>query len=229
MFVNKFALQTSLQIGDTMQNDLSDVNQRLKRYWFKDGLGELVGGGMILLIGFYFAGQEWLPEGSIGRALLQSSLILLVSGGALATRWLINALKTRLTYPRTGYVEYEPGPKNTSSRRIFTAGIAISVSALLVILGRSFGSFNWLPGFTGLLFGVVFLILRARSNGIGRFYVLGTFCVILGMALSFSGLSMGYSLGLFYGLTGIVSMVSGGIALMAYLRDNPLPEGAEHE
>lgn len=212
-----------------MQNNLIDVEQRVKRYWFKDGLGELVGGGMILLIGLYFAGQEWLPEGSLGRTLLQSSLVLLVIGGALAARWLVNTLKTRLTYPRTGYVEYEPGPKNTPSRRVFTAGIAISVSALLVIFGRSFGSFNWLPGFTGLLFGVVFILLRARSNGVGRFYVLGTFCVILGMALSFSGLSMGYSLGLFYGLTGIVSMVSGGVTLLRYLRENPLPEGTEHE
>jgi hypothetical protein len=79
------------------------------------------------------------------------------------------------------------------------------------------------------LFGVVFIILRARSNGVGRFYVLGTFCVILGMALSFSGLPMGYSLGLFYGLTGIVSMVSGGITLISYLRENPLPDESKHE
>ena len=50
-----------------MQSNFSEVEQRVKRYWFKDGLGELVGGGMILLIGLYFAGQEWLPEGSMGR------------------------------------------------------------------------------------------------------------------------------------------------------------------
>jgi len=215
--------------GDKMQNNLSDVEQRVKRYWFKDGLGELVAGGMILLIGLYFAGQEWLPGGSMGRTLLQSSLVLLVISGTLATRWLVNALKTRLTYPRTGYVEYEPGPKNTPSRRVFTAGIAISVSALLVMFGRSFGSFNWLPGFTGLLFGAVFIILRARSNGVGRFYILGTFCIILGMALSFSGLPMGYSLGLFYGLTGIVSMLSGAITLLRYLRENPLPAETNNE
>jgi hypothetical protein len=212
-----------------MQNNLTDVEQRVKRYWFKDGLGELVGGGMMLLIGLFFAGQKWLPQGSMGRTLLQSSLTVLLIGGALAMRWLVNKLKTRLTYPRTGYVEYEPGPKNTPSRRVFMAGIAISVSALLVIFGRSFGSFNWLPGFTGLLFGVVFIILRARSNGVGRFYVLGTFCVILGMALSFSGLPMGYSLGLFYGLTGIVSMVSGGMTLISYLRENPLPDESKYE
>jgi hypothetical protein len=230
IIANRFSLQTSLQKGDRMQNnDLSDVIQHVKRYWFNDGLGEVVGGGMILLIGLYFTGQEWLPKSSTGRTLLQSSLILLVIGGTFTTRWLVNLLKTRLTYPRTGYVEYEPGPKNTPLRRVFTAGIAISVSALLVIFGRSFGSFNWLPGFTGLLFGAVFIILRAKSNGIGRFYVLGTFSIILGVALSLSGLSMGYSLGLFYGAVGMASMLSGVITLLRYLRENPLPMDAENE
>ena len=211
-----------------MQNNLSQVEQRVKQYWFKDGLGELVGGGMILLVGLYFAGQEWLPQGSMGRTLLQSSLALLVIGEVVATRWLINVMKTRLTYPRTGYVEYQPSVKNTPSRRVFTAGIAISVSALLVFFGRFSGSFNWLPGFTGLVFGAAFILLRARSNGVGRFYVLGTFCVISGVALSFTDLPMGYSLGLFYGLAGIAAMLSGGITLLRYLRDNPFPRETEH-
>jgi hypothetical protein len=211
-----------------MQNNLSQVEQRVKQYWFKDGLGELVGGGMILLVGLYFAGQEWLPQGSMGRTLLQSSLALLVIGGAVATRWLVNVMKTRLTYPRTGYVEYQPGVKNTPSRRMFTAGIAISVSALLVFFGRFSGSFNWLPGFTGLVFGAAFILLRTRANGVGRFYVLATFCVIWGMGLSFISLPMGYSLGLFYGLAGIAAMLSGGITLLRYLRDNPFPRETDN-
>jgi hypothetical protein len=184
---------------------------------------------MVFLIGLYFAGQEWLPEGSLGRGLLQSSLALLIIGGAFVTRWLINLIKARLTYPRTGYVEYQPGAKNTPSRRFFTAGIAMSISALAVFFGRFFGSFNWLPGFTGLVFGAAFMLLRARANGVGRFYVLGTFCIILGMALSFASLPMGYSLGLFYGLTGLVSMFSGGITLLRYLHENPLPAETDNE
>jgi hypothetical protein len=216
-------VQTSLYKGEEMINNRSDVEKRVKRYWYTDGIGELAGGGMIFLIGLYFAGQEWLPKGSVGRTLLESSLVLLLVGGAVVTRWLVNALKARLTYPRTGYVEYQTGQKNTSSRRLLTAGIAMGVSALLVIFGRFVGSFNWLPGFTGLLFGVVFIILRARASGLGRFYMLGSFCIILGMALSFSGLSIAYSLGLFYGLTGVVLMLSGGVTLHRYLRHHPLP------
>jgi hypothetical protein len=40
---------------------------------------------------------------------------------------------------------------------------------------------------------------------------------------------MGYSLGLFYGLTGIISMLSGAITLLHYLRENPLPKEMNNE
>jgi hypothetical protein len=73
-----------------MNNNLSDVEQRIKRYWFKDGIGELAGGGLFLVIGLYFAGHEWLLPNSVARTLLDSSLVLLFIGGVFVTRWLIN-------------------------------------------------------------------------------------------------------------------------------------------
>jgi hypothetical protein len=206
-----------------MNTELSDVEKRVTRYWFSDGLAELSGGAMLLLIGIYFASQEWLPRGSAARAILEASLALLLIGGALLTRKVVNAMKFRLTYPRTGYVEYRSSGKNTSVRRWLTAGIAAAVSILLVLWGRLVSSFEWLTAFTGLVFGLVFILLRARASGLGRFYLLGAFSALLGIGLSLSGLAMGFSLGLLYGLTGLVSMVSGAIVLSRYLHDNPLP------
>ena len=207
-----------------MENRMSDVEGRVKRYWFKDGIGEHAGGGLFLLIGLYFAGHEWLPPNSTLRTLLDSSLAILLVGGVFVTRWLINLLKARLTYPRTGYVEYNPSAKNSGARRIWTAIIAISVSMLLVLVGRFVGSFNWLPGFTGLIVGVALFIARARANGLERFYLLAAFSIIIGFGLSFSGLPTGYSLGFLYGLIGVASMLSGGVVLVRYLRENPMPE-----
>jgi hypothetical protein len=205
-----------------MNTKLSDIERRIKRYWFEDGIGELAGGGMFLLIGLYFAGGEWLPSGSPARALLSASLVFLLVGGAFATRWLVNSIKTRLTYPRTGYVEYYPSVKETRSRRLWTVTIAIVVSMSLVIFGRFVGSFNWLPGFTGLVVGFAFIMKRARAEGLGRFYYLAAFSILIGLALSFSGLSMEYSLGAFYGLIGIAVIVSGGLTLARYLHENPI-------
>jgi len=211
-----------------MKDSFADVEQRVKRYWFKDGIGELAGGGLFVVLGLYFSGHEWLPPNSLARTLLDSSLILVLIGGIFITRWLINLLKTRLTYPRTGYVEYFPSQKNTPSRRILTAVIAMGVSLLLVLFGRFVGSSNWIPGFTGLIAGVIFIMTQARG-GEGRFYILGGFSIILGLALSFSGLSESYSLGLFYGLVGIAAVISGGLTLARYLRENPMPVEESNE
>ena len=222
MCVNWFASQTGLP-GGCMENRLLDVEQRVKRYWFQDGIGEIAGGGLFLLIGLYFAGHEWLPPNSVARTLVDSSLAILLIGGVYVTRWLINVLKAHLTYPRTGYVEYHPNPKNSGSHRIWTAITAIGVSMLLVLFGRYVGSFNWLPGFTGLVVSVALLMARARIDGLGRFYFLAALSVISGLGLSVSGLSMRYSFGLFYGLVGAASMASGCLTLLRYLRENPLP------
>ena len=211
-----------------MNNNLSDVEQRIKRYWFKDGIGELAGGGLFLVIGLYFAGHEWLLPNSVARTLLDSSLVLLLIGGVFVTRWLINLLKARLTYPRTGYVEYYPSRKNTPARRILTAVIAMGVSLLLVLFGQFVGSFNWIPGFTGLVAGVIFIITRARG-GEGRFYFLGGTSIILGLVLSFSGLSVSYSLSLFYGSIGVAALISGSLTLARYLRENPIPAEDQNE
>jgi hypothetical protein len=211
-----------------MKDSFWDVEQRVKRYWFKDGIGELAVGGLFVVIGLYFAGHEWLPPNSTARTLLDSSLIIILIAGVFATRWSINLLKSRLTYPRTGYVEYFPSRKNTPSRRILTGVIAMSVSLSLVLIGKFVGSFNWLSGFTGLAAGAAFIMTQARSGG-NRFYFLGGLSIVLGLALSFSTLSESYSLGLFDGLIGIAAMLSGGLTLARYLRENPMPADGNNE
>ena len=50
-----------------------------------------------------------------------------------------------------------------------------------------------------------------------------------GVALSFSGLSQAYNLGLFYGLLGIAILISGGLVLRRYLNANLLPVEIENE
>ena len=211
-----------------MNSNFSDVEQRVKRYWFKDGIGELAGGGLFVVLGLFFAGNEWLPPNSLARTLLDSSLILVLIGGMFIARWFINLLKTHLTYPRTGYVKYYPGKKNTPSRRTLTAVVAMSVSILMVLFGRVTGSFNWIPGFTGLAVGVILIMTQAQSGG-RKFYVLGFFSIIVGLTLSFGVLSEAYSLGLFYGLIGVAAMISGGLTLARYLRENPMPAEKNNE
>jgi hypothetical protein len=206
-----------------METKLSDVEQRVKRYWYTDGIGELIGGGMFVLLGLYFALQEFLGQESMVGGILQGSFILLMIGGAFISRRMVNALKTRLTYPRTGYVEYQVNEHNMRSRRIGVVILAFTISALTMVFVRLFQSFDSIVAVTGLAVGLILVVLRAKASGLARFYVLGAVSLVLGFALSISRLPNGYSLGLFYGLMGVCFIISGVLTLQRYLRENPLP------
>jgi hypothetical protein len=206
-----------------MQSNLSNVEQRVKRYWYTDGIGELIGGGMFILLGIYFSLQEFLGQNSMMSGILQASLILVMIGGMAISRRLVTALKTRLTYPRTGYVEYRVDEYNLKSRRIWVIILAFTVSALTMVFVRLFQSFDSIVAVTGVAVGLIRVILRAKVSGLTRFYILGAVSVLLGLTLSVSALPNGYSLGLFYGLMGICFMISGGLTLQRYLDENPLP------
>jgi hypothetical protein len=226
--VNWFVMQTSLQ-GDNMQSHFSEVEQRVRRYWYTDGIGELIGGGMFILLGIYFALQEFLGRNSMVSGMLQASLILVMIGGTFIGRWLVNTLKTRLTYPRTGYVEYQVDEHKMKSRRIWVMILAFTISSLTIVFVRLFQSFDSIVAITGLAVGLILVILRTKSSGVARFYILGADSLILGLALSVSGLPNGYSLGLFYGLMGVCFLISGGLTLHRYLQQNPMPAEGQDE
>jgi uncharacterized membrane protein HdeD (DUF308 family) len=210
-----------------MQNNLSDIERRVKRYWYTDGIGELIGGGMFILLGIYFGLQEFLGPNSLVSGILQVSLILVMIGGMFISRRLINTLKTRLTYPRTGYVEYQVNEHNLRRRWILALVMGLVVAALTMIFVRLLQFFDSIVAITGIIVALILVALRAKSGGMPRFYVLGAVSLVLGLLLSISGLPNGYSLGLFYGLMGISFLVSGGLTLHRYLKVNPLPTDAE--
>ena len=210
-----------------MQSNISDVEQRVKRYWYTDGIGELIGGGMFILLGSYFALQEFLGQNSVLGGILQVSLILVMIAGMAVSRWLVNTLKTRLTYPRTGYVEYQVNEHNMKLRRVGVILLAFMISSLTMVFVRLFENIDSIVAVTGVAVGLILMFLRAKSSGLTRFYILGAVSIVLGLGFSVSGLPNGYSLGWFYGLMGVSFLLSGGLTLRRYLENNPLPADAE--
>jgi predicted tellurium resistance membrane protein TerC len=209
--------------------DLSQIEQRVKRYWYEDGIAELAGGGMFILLGLYFAIQGIFGEISLVSVILQVSLALLMIAGAFGVRWLVNLLKTRLTYPRTGYVQYRVNERDTKHRRYTIAGSAMLIAVASVVLADYIRAFDSMVLVTGLLVGLILIVLRGKSAGLKRFYVLGVLAVLLGAVLSMSGLTQAYNLTLFYGLSGITFIVSGGLTLRRYLHEHPLQPEAGSE
>jgi len=211
------------------KDDIKQVEQHVKRYWYADGITELTSGGMFALLGLYFGIQGYFGEASLVSVILQVSLVLLMVGGAFGIRWLVNTLKARLTYPRTGYVEYRVNERDAKVRRYVVAGVAMIIAIASVLLIDYIRGLDSMVLITGLLVGVIFIALRGRSSGLKRFYALGGLAILLGITLAFSRLSQAYALSLFYGLLGITIMISGALVLRRYLLDNPLPSEKDSE
>ena len=206
-----------------MEDKMLEVEKHVKRYWFSDGIGELAGGGLFLLLAAYFGIPQFLGENNFLSVILQSSLVLVLIGGIFGVRWLVTALKTRLTYPRTGYVEYRVDKKHAIRVRTFAMAFAMVMAFLMVLLARSIQIVDSTVLVTGVVVGVVFVILCGKSYGVQRFYLLGAVSVILGAILSLGKLPNAYALAAFYGLMGLAVLISGGVVLFRYLRENPLP------
>ena len=84
------------------QDQVRNLVGRPRLYYNIDGLGEL--GGGVMLLGFALA--LWMvahsPANSVWHKIALPILLVL----ALALRYGTKAIKSRITYPRTGYVEY---------------------------------------------------------------------------------------------------------------------------
>lgn len=207
-----------------MKENFSEVEQRVKRYWYVDGFGELVGGGgMCLILSIYFAAQQYFGDDSLVGGLLQASLALVLIGGFFLVRRLINAAKLAVTYPRTGYVEYQSGPRNKFLTGALSAGVGIVMAMLFVFIVRQFNRIDAMVAISGAVISLILFAKQVRTVKVRRFYILSAAALFYGTVLSVSGLPRGYNLGLFYALMSISFAISGGLTLKKYLDENPLP------
>ncbi|MFZ1548719.1 MAG: hypothetical protein WAT12_16775 [Candidatus Nitrotoga sp.] len=212
-----------------MNDETSQIEQRLRRYWYKDGIGEMMGGVMFLVLAAYFSLQQYLGDESFIGGMLQAGLVLLLIGGVYVGRRVVNSAKARITYPRTGYVEYRTNSRNAVLMRVLAALTAMTVASVSIIVVRRFDSIDAMVAVTGLLVAVIFAVKQGLTSGLGRFYFMSALSIVLGGVLSVSGLVRGYNLGLFYGLMGLAFVISGGLTLKSYLRENPLPTEVGNE
>lgn len=198
-----------------MNQVVDQAMQRTKQYWYVDGLNEMSFGGICLILAVFFFASALLTEGSpLAEFLNMLFVLVLVGSGLLASR-VVNFIKMRLTYPRTGFVTYRQA---TRSHRLVLAGVALLTSSLLAsMLAASSRSLAWMPTITGLLMGAVWLLMGFRI-GLVRFYLLALSSILIGSGVSIAGLENILGLAMYYSLMGLAMFLSGGLTLRRYLR-----------
>jgi hypothetical protein len=203
--------------------DIDKIMKRTARHLYEDGIGEIFYGVAFLLIGLLaFVEAAVKPPIPSFSAI---GLIVVVLGAYLLGRWLVPALRRRLVFPRTGFVAH----RQLSVRRRW---MALGIAALAGCVLGGVGSFahaihpawsDWVPLGDGLVVGA-FLLVIGSGVGLRRFQVLAGFSGLAGLAALVAGLGEPLASAAYWAAMGLALMVSGALALWAYLHRAPQPE-----
>lgn len=192
-----------------------NVTRQTRRYWMIDGLPELAIGVFTLLLAGIQALTKVAPPVIAGFATLGVALITVVF--CVFVRWALHAVKARLTYPRTGYVEYQQPPRWQQ-----TLGAVVGVilgAGLARLLFNTQLSAVWLPVITGLGLGLA-MVWLGFYVGMARFYALALVLSMAGVGFWLAGINGFVGESLVMLIMGVWLLVSGGLTLSRYVQIN---------
>jgi len=207
-------------------DQIEDLLNRPKAYYYIDGVGEMAGGFMGLGFGPLMWLQAHAPKDSIWHGM--PAFIIYVGLMSLILHYGPKAIKERITYPRTGFVQYRA--RDTRWRPMILAafaGPAVTVG-LVIVLRRHWNMAT--PAFLiGLLSAVSYAYAFARTVrwkwAIVWVLALGSVAIAV-LPADVVGRSWQGAFILIMMLYGAVLLVSGGISFWLYLRytEAPAPE-----
>lgn len=204
-----------------MKTNIERAMQRTQRYWYDDGLTEIAVGLVLALVGLMFFVEAAAPRGALWPSFSAILLPVLAFGGAILGNRLVKAAKERLTYPRTGYVSY---PKPKQGRLAASVIVALGMAVLVAVLFLTAPvSLRWIPLLQGVLVGALFLYF-GHTVHLWRFYLIAAISIFAGAGASLTGGSDVWGNAVFFAIVGVSLIISGTLALLAYLRRTSPPE-----
>lgn len=210
-------------------DQVKQAQKRTFQYWYSDGLNEIGFGALMLLLGVYFFLEGSVAPGHPLRFILESGFVIVIVGGSVLVNKLVLAGKERITYRRTGFIDYPRRRSRAWTRALLGVFIGGTIAALATYLTFSNVDVDrWLPAFFGIIVAAVFLYIGLRANVL-RFLLLSLVSLAIGGGILLSGLSGSLGYGAFYLLAGLSVSLSGVAGLAHYLRMHPNEVGESDE
>jgi uncharacterized membrane protein len=197
------------------QDPVRSAQKRINAYWYEDGIPEMAGGAIILVIGLTLLASDLLPEALRGW-LTGLGLPAISLAMAFGLRRVMQVMKERITYPRTGYIAYR---KSSPRRLIIVASMAVVISVLNIVLINKLDESLAikLPSLLLSLAAAVFSLYRGLQAHLARFYVLAALSFVLApIVLTLA--QPPYDMGIFLSVFGMAWLVSGALTFRGYLR-----------
>jgi hypothetical protein len=194
--------------------NLKQVERNVLRDFFQDGLTDMLFGAFFFFLGLL------LPQHG---GLVVWPILLIVFSAPL-----LQALKKRFTYPRTGYVAFrqgDPGPVPWFVLGSLVLGLVALVAVLIAagVIADPGRWYRWMPIFFGIWLAGVFLGLGLQVRMV-RYYVVAGLSLAAGPLAALLPLTGKLAnIGLFSTAVGAVILVWGVVAFVRFLQRHPLP------
>lgn len=200
----------SMSFGNVERDPDAAVRRLMQRAHNQDGLPEIVIGVTFLAV----ACVLWVPEvfprwGWIGPL----GLLLVVSPMAGGFPWLIKKLRRRYLIEKAGYVEFKPANRRRLAIIVCIAFLVGGLAAFALSKG-AVPPASWFVAGIGIWGGA----LAAYAGKIPRFVIGGVIMALVGIGVGFSRVSLGAGQAILYGVMGVLSLCSGVVVLIIFLR-----------
>jgi hypothetical protein len=203
----------------TTSIDLKEIERRANYAAFQDGLMEIAMG----LFLFFFGG-------ALATNTLPLAIVFVVVTIFFGQR-LIERIKQRYIYPRTGYVKLPEDP-NTTGKGIAIVAVVMVVALLgalgisMALLGQQAGLDFFqtyiLPPTTGFMMAIGPYWL-GQTYGLMRGYLWAVLFVLGGIAMPVFSIASGYeAVGLLCTGMGLLILITGTIMFAHFIRENPV-------
>jgi hypothetical protein len=199
-----------------MTDQVDETVRRVHKYLYDDGLIEIGVGILFIVVGLGLIAFVAIQDNTIMGVALIAGLLVLATGGALFTKRALEAVKERVTYPRTGYVSYRF--EETNRGRWLVPAAALLVLMLSLFLPEE-------PTRVSSMIGawrcVIICSLGYRLK-LRRFYAIGSIALLAGVSASLLFEDEAIGAGVTFSITGLALVISGALTLSAYLRQHPM-------
>ena len=203
--------------------DLDELARRPQRYWNADGLPDLMMGLLWILWGGSLLLGGLVPHDWRGFVYWVVVPTLIVSSGFLSV-WATKKLKARLTFPRTGYVEWHgAGSSQRRGAALVAVLAAVIIAALAVAVRTSLGAENNGAAIFTVMLSLAFVVASIRHRA-PYYLALAAVAAVLAVVVARAGAGL-ESLNWVFVALGAACAALGALRLAFFLRNHPrLPE-----
>jgi|GEM_PF-3646634 len=179
----------------------------------QDGLPEIAIGVCLLATAGLLWAEVVLPPGSFARKVSSLAFAFGLPTLILGSQWAIKRLRRRYLMERVGYVELKPVNRKRSAV-ILSFAFAVGAAVAFAAWKGAVPPASWFVAGIGIFGGA----LAGIAGKLPRFYIGGGIMAVAGIVLGLSRFSLDTGQVILYGIMGLLSLVSGFVVLLLFIR-----------